>query len=48
MKTILEIQKLDRQIVELINFGIKKENIITDQQSGKDFDRENYIENHFL
>ncbi len=35
-------QKLDRQIVELIKFGIEKENIITDKQSGKDFNRENY------
>ena len=35
-------QKLDRQFVELIKFGIEKENIITDKQSGKDFNRENY------
>ena len=36
-------QKLDRQIVELIKFGVEKENIITDKQSGKDFIRENYL-----
>ena len=37
-------QKLDRQIIELIKFGVKKENIVTDKQSGKDFNRTNYIE----
>ena len=31
------------QIIELIKFGIDKTNIITDSQSGKDFNRENYI-----
>ena len=35
-------QKLDRQIVELIKFGVEKENIITDKQSGKDFERNGY------
>ena len=35
-------QKLDRQVVELVKYGIKKENIYYDQQSGKDFDRIKY------
>ena len=36
-------QKLDRQLCDLIKFGVKKENIVTDKQSGKDFERTNYI-----
>ena len=35
-------QHLDRQISELISFGVNKENIFEDKQSGKDFDRTNY------
>lgn len=35
-------QKLDRQIAELLNFGVANENIIIDKQSGKDFERTNY------
>ena len=35
-------QKLDRQLVELENYGIAVENIYFDKQSGKDFDRTNY------
>lgn len=35
-------QKLDRQIAELLNFGVASENIILDKQSGKDFERTNY------
>ena len=35
-------QHLDRQISELIAFGVLKENIFYDKQSGKDFDRTNY------
>lgn len=35
-------QKLDRQVIELEKFGIKRENIYYDQQSGKDFDRKKY------
>ena len=35
-------QKLDRQLVELKQFGIKEENIYFDKQSGKNFDRTNY------
>lgn len=35
-------QKLERQFIELERFGIAKENIYFDKQSGKDFDRTNY------
>lgn len=35
-------QKLERQLLELEKFGIVKENIYCDKQSGKDFDRTNY------
>ena len=35
-------QKLDRQLIELHNFGISEENIYCDKQSGKNFDRTNY------
>lgn len=35
-------QKLDRQIIELKNFGIDDQNIFYDKQSGKNFERENY------
>lgn len=37
-----KMQNEDRQIIALINYGVKKENIFADKQSGKDFDRENY------
>jgi len=36
-------QKEDRQIDELLNYGIKIRNIYVDKQSGKDFYRPNYI-----
>lgn len=36
-------QKEDRQIDVLLNFGITKENIFTDKQSGKNFKRPQYI-----
>lgn len=35
-------QKLDRQMIELQNFGIEEKNIYFDKQSGKDFNRTNY------
>ena len=35
-------QNLDRQLIELKNFGIKNKNIYTDKESGKDFSRLNY------
>ncbi len=35
-------QKLDRQIIELKNFGIRDSEIFYDKQSGKDFERSNY------
>ncbi|HKM03905.1 MAG TPA: recombinase family protein [Lachnospiraceae bacterium] len=37
-----KMQNLDRQIVELHNFGINDKNIYQDKQSGKDFNRDNY------
>lgn len=37
-------QNEDRQVDELINYGVKMENIYTDKQSGKDFKRPAYIE----
>lgn len=36
-------QKLDRQLVELVKFGIEKKNIFEDKESGKDFNRKNYL-----
>ncbi|MGM9874295.1 MAG: recombinase family protein [Bacilli bacterium] len=36
-------QNLDRQISELEKRGIKENNIYTDKESGKDFNRKNYI-----
>ncbi len=36
-------QKEDRQIIELIKFGIPKSNIFVDKQSGKDFKRPEYL-----
>lgn len=35
-------QNLDRQIQALLEFGIKKENLFIDKQSGKDFNRQDY------
>lgn len=35
-------QNLDRQIKELENYGIEKRNILSDKQSGKDFNRPSY------
>lgn len=35
-------QNLDRQISQLLDFGITENNIYKDKQSGKDFDRTNY------
>ena len=37
-------QKEDRQLDELIAHGIAKGHIFTDKQSGKDFERKQYIE----
>jgi len=37
-------QNEDRQVDELIKYGVKLENIYTDKQSGKDFIRPAYIE----
>lgn len=36
-------QKEDRQLDELIDYGIKKIHIFTDKQSGKNFERKSYI-----
>lgn len=36
-------QNLDRQITALKDFGVMERNIITDKQSGKNFDRQGYI-----
>ncbi|NLW69815.1 MAG: recombinase family protein [Eubacteriaceae bacterium] len=35
-------QNEDRQVIAMTNFGIKKRNIISDKQSGKDFERPGY------
>ncbi|MCX8075169.1 MAG: recombinase family protein [Clostridia bacterium] len=35
-------QKIDRQLESLLNFGIEKDRIFIDKQSGKDFDRNEY------
>lgn len=35
-------QKMDRQITELIKFGVECKNIYQDKQSGKNFDRKHY------
>lgn len=37
-----KMQNLDRQVVELQNFGIEEKFIFQDKQSGKDFNRVNY------
>lgn len=36
------LQNTDRQIEELLKFGVKKENLYIDKTSGKNFDRDNY------
>lgn len=36
-------QHLDRQITELVKFGVPERDIITDKASGKDTNRENYM-----
>ncbi len=36
-------QNIDRQIEALLKFGLKKGNIFIDYESGKDFNRKNYI-----
>lgn len=35
-------QKIDRQMDEILRFGVKEKNIFIDKQSGKDFNREKY------
>lgn len=35
-------QNLDRQIEELIKYGVEERDIIVDKQSGKDFNRNGY------
>ena len=37
-----ENQNLDRQIEELLKYGINEKNLFVDKVSGKNFDRENY------
>lgn len=37
-------QKEDRQLDELIAYGVAKKHIFTDKQSGKDFERKSYIQ----
>lgn len=36
-------QNLDRQIEALVHYGVDERDIITDKQSGKDFQRAGYI-----
>lgn len=36
-------QKLDRQIIELIEFGVNSKNVYFDKESGCDFNRNNYL-----
>ena len=36
-------QKMDRQITELIKFGVECKNIYQDKQSGNNFDRKHYL-----
>lgn len=35
-------QNLSRQLVDIINFGVKENNIYKDKESGKNFERTNY------
>ena len=37
-----EEQNTDRQIIALTSFGVERENIIIEKQSGKDFERPHY------
>ncbi len=37
-----KVQKEDRQLAALTQFGVEKENIVVEKQSGKDFDRPLY------
>ena len=37
-----QLQKADRQIIALKEFGIDEKNIFLDKESGKDFNRPNY------
>ena len=37
-------QHEDRQVIELISYGVPERNIYIDKQSGKDFDRKDYLE----
>lgn len=42
MRVSTKEQNLDRQMKSLIDFGVPVENIKSDKESGKDFNRENY------
>lgn len=42
MRVSSKDQNLDRQYLELINYGVDTKNIFTDKQSGKDFNRPAY------
>ncbi len=35
-------QNIDRQVIDMLKYGLSKENLYIDYQSGKDFDRKNY------
>ena len=35
-------QREDRQMIEMKEVGVRRENVFLDKQSGKDFDRPNY------
>lgn len=36
-------QNLDRQIEALLEYGVEERDIVTDKQSGKDFQRKGYL-----
>lgn len=38
-------QNIDRQISDMHKFGLDDNNIYVDKESGKDFNRKNYIRN---
>lgn len=42
MRVSTKEQNLDRQMKSLVDFGVPVENIKSDKESGKDFNRENY------
>ena len=44
MRVSTKAQNLNRQEDALLEFGVKKDNIFADKESGKDFDREKYQE----